>query len=102
MVNNRTGDVPYGIVGGAENPAGATAASSARSWTSKLQSGPVIALFVLGSLVLIVGAVYAYIYFTRINPRSARARKYSEQSAAQDGDAGNQGAGTHLFLFRRA
>ena len=47
-----------------------------------------IVLIVLASLCAILGAIYAYIYYTRINPRSARARKYTEpsQPEVEDGE----------------
>lgn len=66
---------------------------------SKLQSAPVIALFVLASLVAVIGVIYAYLYVTKINPRPSRARKYMDPGAGDD-DA--TGQGTHLFLFRRS
>jgi len=69
-----------------------------------LISGGVIAVLVLGFLCLVLGAVYAYIYFTRINPRAANrtvhGRKYAEQSPPAD-DA-TQGTSTHLFLFKKS
>jgi hypothetical protein len=65
---------------------------------SKLTSAPVIALFVLGSLVAVIGVIYAYLYVTKINPRPSRARKYMDSGADDDAT----GQGTHLFLFRRS
>lgn len=59
----------------------------------------VIVLFVLMALCAIAGGIYAYIYYTRINPRSIRGRKYAEQN--QDDD--NPGThGTHIFMFRKS
>lgn len=63
-------------------------------------SGGVIAVIVLGTLCLILGAIYGYIYFTRINPRSNRIRKYMEQ--ANQMDDGAQTTSTHLFLFKKS
>jgi hypothetical protein len=60
-----------------------------------------IVLLVLGALCAILGAIYGYIYFTRINPRSNRTRKYVDQCSAED-DQGTQGNSTHLFLFRKS
>ena len=71
-----------------------------------LISGGVIAVLVLGFLCLVLGAVYAYIYFTRINPRAANravlhgGRKYVEQAPPVDDSA--QGTSTHLFLFKKS
>jgi len=79
-----------------------------------------IVLIVLATLCAALGAVYAYIYFTRINPRSRRryhprvmgsgglvgggARKLVDQTNADDDTAGNTSAptaSTHIFLFRK-
>jgi hypothetical protein len=82
-----------------------------------------IVLIVLAALCAALGAVYAYIYFTRINPRSHRGsgcygcgssgigigsssgagmRKYAEASAADD-EPGTSlpSTSTHVFLFRK-
>ena len=66
-------------------------------------SGGVIAVFVLGGLCLLLGAIYAYIYFTRINPRSSRIiRKYMERGPrGGGGEDGSQATSTHLFLFKK-
>ena len=65
-------------------------------------SGGVIAVVVLGLLCLLLGTIYGYIYFTRINPRSNRiARKYIEQPDPVDSEL-PQGASTHLFLFKKS
>ena len=68
-----------------------------------LISGGVIAVLVLGLLCLLLGAIYAYIYFTRINPRAANrvvhGRKYVEQAPPVDDTA--QSTSTHLFLFKK-
>lgn len=58
-----------------------------------------IVLIVLVALCAVLGAIYGYIYFTRINP--ARARKYVQTACDQSSDEPG-GAGTHLFLFRKA
>jgi len=69
-----------------------------------LISGGVIAVLVLGFLCLVLGAVYAYIYFTRINPRAANrvvhGRKYVEQAPPVDESV--QNTSTHLFLFKKS
>ena len=64
-------------------------------------SAGLIAMLVLGALCVILGAIYGYIYFTRINPRSQRARTYLDQTP-QDEEQSGQGASTHLFLFRKS
>ena len=58
-----------------------------------------IALFVLAGLSAILGLIYAYIYYTRINPRSARQNRYSEQNGDEDPDG--KITHTHMFLFRK-
>ena len=68
--------------------------------TMQLSVG-LIVLIVLASLCAILGAIYAYIYYTRINPRSARARKYVESSQPDDPEDGKV-THTHLFLFRKS
>lgn len=80
-----------------------------------------IVLIVLAALCAALGAVYAYIYFTRINPRSHRGgchrvmgsggggsgalRKFVEPTTTDD-DAGGStalpSASTHVFLFRKS
>ena len=60
-----------------------------------------IVLIVLASLCAILGAIYAYIYYTRINPRSARNRKYMEPSPGEDSEEPKV-THTHLFLFRKS
>ena len=97
---NISGEVSYKMVTDGQSPQPLSSVSSQESSRpSKLHSGPVIALFVLGSLVLIIGSIYAYIYFKKISPQRARARKYMDP-CAQDDDGGPQG--THLFLFRKS
>ena len=81
-----------------------------------------IVLIILVVLCAALGAVYAYIYFTRINPRSHRAachralgagggsgvgglRKFVEPTTADDDAGGNAtlpSASTHVFLFRKS
>ena len=78
--------------------------SLAPMMTDKPEGEPVsvilVVLFCLGGLCAVLAAIYSYIYYTRINPRSSRARQYVEQ--ATNDDDGAQGAGTHLFLFRKS
>ena len=63
-------------------------------------SASVIAVLVLGSLCAILGSVYAFIYFTRINPKSHHERRYADQ--VQNGEENDDGATrTHLLLFRK-
>ena len=71
-----------------------------KRWTDELLvSGGVITVLVLGTLCLVLGVLYGYIYYTRINPRSShRIRKYFESAPACD-EAVN--LSTHLFLFKK-
>jgi len=65
-----------------------------------------IVLIVLVVLCIILGAIYAYIYFTRINP--ARGRKFADIGGGgggggggghhADGGEGGGGRGTHMLL----
>ena len=83
-------------------------------------SPPVIALFVLMALCAVVGAIYAYLYFTRINPaKGLRAAGGAPGSAGHGGGGAGDAHGrrsiatvsvdddqpgapsTHLFLFRK-
>jgi len=66
-----------------------------------------IILLVLVVLCAVVGGIYTYIYFTRINP--GRTRKYvtsgsSERQTGNEEACGGSGGtvGTHLFLFRKS
>jgi len=56
---------------------------------------------------LVLGVIYAYIYFTRINPRAANRavhgpgmRKYVEPPPPVDDSV--QTTSTHLFLFKKS
>ena len=65
-----------------------------------------VVLIVLATLCGVLGAIYAYIYYTRINPRSARVKRYVEPPThhhAQDEDPEGKTAHmhTHLFLFKK-
>jgi len=61
-----------------------------------------IILLVLMALCLALGAIYSYIYFTRINP--SRSRKFAHASAdgSQNISDDAASAATHLFLFRKS
>lgn len=73
--------------------------STVKPQSSVLQLTPgVIALCVLAALCTILGAIYAYIYYTRIRPRSSRARKFTEGGGEDDGSGATH---THLFLFKK-
>jgi len=56
-----------------------------------------IILIVLVALCAVLGAIYSYIYFTRISP--VRACKFDLTSGAGR-DGGGGGGGTHMFLFK--
>lgn len=92
----------HSSVASAASAAGVSVLSSTTEDLKKdpFVSGGVIAVIVLGTLCLILGAIYGYIYFTRINPRSNRIRKYMEQ--ANQMDDGAQTTSTHLFLFKKS
>lgn len=80
-------------------------ASSSTSTSSELwNSGGVVAVMVLGGLCLVLGVVYAYIYFTRINPRAANraARKYVSRPPPPAEDSVQLPTSTHLFLFKKS
>ena len=54
-------------------------------------------------LCAVLGAIYSYIYFTRINP--ARGRKLTDIGGgggghSEGGGGGGGGGATHMFLFR--
>jgi len=78
-----------------------------------LQSSAVLALLVVASLSLVVGAIYLLIYFKSIKPMSARSRSYMQAAAAGAAVGGAGGGGkmadddggrarsTHPF-FRRS
>ena len=59
---------------------------------------------VLGALCLVLGVVYAYIYFTRINPRAGRtaAARGRKHLSLQTDDGASAGISTHLFLFKKS
>ena len=61
----------------------------------------IIVLIVLASLCAVLGAIYAYIYYTRINPRSARAKRFIERGQSQDAEDPEKATHTHLLLFRK-
>ena len=63
-------------------------------------SAGLIALIVLAAMCAVLGAIYAYIYFTKINPKSHRARKSAEHPP--NDDENHQGTSTHLFLFKKS
>jgi len=69
-------------------------------WNTWL-SGSVLAVVVLGCLCLILGIIYAYIYFTRINPHAGRSAARNNQSQQFD-DAASSGVSTHVFLFKKS
>jgi len=70
-----------------------------------LTSAGLITLLVLMALCAILGAIYAYIYYTRINPRS-RTRKYTESGIGMGHMGGDDDHDkvkqTHLFMFKRS
>lgn len=63
-----------------------------------------IVLIVLMVLCAVLGAVYAYIYYTWINPRRHRIRKYVLPQTPPNVETPNPtpAKGVHVFLFRKA
>ena len=61
-----------------------------------------IILVVVASLSGILGAVYAYLYYTRINPKSSRARMFNEQSAGGEDGGGSATTHTHMLFNRKS
>ena len=75
-----------------------------------------IALVVLATLVVlcaVLGAIYAYIYYTKIVPRTQRTRSFiaAEPPQVADDDAAHGStsqnsttatSSTHVFLFRKS
>jgi len=79
----------------------------------------VIVLFVLMALCAVAGAIYAYLYFTRINPIT-KGHRGAGNAAASTGPIGGDpyghrqvvrgsvdddqavGPSTHMFLFRKS
>ncbi|CAD5121082.1 DgyrCDS9621 [Dimorphilus gyrociliatus] len=63
----------------------------------------VIAVCVLAGLCLILGVIYAYIYYTRLRPKSTKIRKFYLDCAGEDeGNMTTSSAThTHLFLFKK-
>ena len=98
--------LPYGTVSSTLQPrishdgAEAGGDEGGGDTTPAYMSVGVIVVMVLGVLCAILGAIYAYIYFTRINPRTNRPRKYVESQGGDDGDGGSMH--THMFLFRKS
>jgi len=70
-------------------------------------SGGVIAVMVLGCLCLVLGAIYAFIYFTYINPRAGRTTASSGRSTRKSmsqavDDGASLAVSTHVFLFKKS
>ena len=59
-----------------------------------------IVLIVLVGLCAVLGAIYSYIYFTRINPRGGRKLAALSGAGGGGGTDASGGAATHMFLFR--
>lgn len=64
----------------------------------------VIILLVLLGLCAVVGSIYAYLYFTQMNPTcKRRSRKYADPNSGPEEEVNNAQAtsSTHMFLFRK-
>lgn len=60
-----------------------------------------IILLVLMGLCAVLGAIYSYIYFTRINPIRGHKFDLTGGGHAEGGGGGGGGGGaTHMFRFR--
>lgn len=73
--------------------------SHAKAPPNPMTTGYVIAAIVLGSLCIVFGAIYGYIHFTKISPRSNRPRFFADAVEKQEIGHGAAGA-THIFLVR--
>ena len=62
-----------------------------------------IILITLITLCVILGGIYAYIYYTKINPRRPSSRKYPTTQAPPTSETPTQipSKGIHMFLFRK-
>lgn len=60
-----------------------------------------IILMVVASLSAVLGAIYAFLYYTRINPRSNSARMFMQQLSSGD-DGGNGSTHTHMLFNRKS
>ena len=70
------------------------------SWLNKLLTPAPIAVLVLGVICMTLGLSYAYLYFTRIQPRSSRRHQYTDRCTQEDD--GSACVATHVLLFRRS
>ena len=62
----------------------------------------IIALMVMGILCAVLGIIYAYLYYTRINPKSRRVRRRTEPpQPEEDSLVPPPSSSTHIFLFRK-
>ena len=55
-------------------------------------------LLVLVILTAIAGFIYAFLYYTRINPRGPRSRTFKDTSSGNDD--GEKTQRTHIFMFK--
>lgn len=69
--------------------------SHAKAPPNPLSTGYVIAAIVLGSLCIVFGAIYGYIHFTKISPRSNRPRFFAD--AVEKQDIHRTAVATHIF-----
>jgi len=60
-----------------------------------------VILLVLVCLCVVLGAIYSYIYFTRINPSRSRKFAHTGANGSQNTSDDSAAAATHLFLFRK-
>lgn len=61
-----------------------------------------VILLVLIGLCVLLGAIYSYIYFTRINPSRSRKFAHAGAEGLQNTSDDSASAATHLFLFRKS
>ena len=59
-----------------------------------------IMFMVMASLCALLGAIYAYIYYTRINPKSSRAQRFIEESSSDGEDGEIDTTYSHLSRFK--
>jgi hypothetical protein len=60
-----------------------------------------IVLIVLVTLCAILGAIYSYIYYTRISPTRARKHEQVQNYGTNDDDTVQGPQTTHIFMFRK-
>ena len=71
------------------------------SFLKDFWSGELIALIVLVSLCALMGAIYAYIYYTQINPPPAKTRHVTDTESTNQEQDKNRATRISLLLPRK-